>query len=70
MKQDFMDTLAILSFVLGAANYEENLTQNDKDDLMSKVDKQTQEILEQLHEEIDKQNRMLEEILRLLKERE
>lgn len=70
MKQDFMDALAILSFVLGAANYEENLTQNDKDDLMSKVDKQTQEILEKLFIEIDKQNQMLEEILRLLKERE
>ena len=61
--QDMLDTLAILSFVVGLANYQENLTQNDKDDIMKKLDEQTKDILIQLTAAIEEQNTMLKEIL-------
>lgn len=61
--QDMLDTLAILSFVVGLANYQENLTQNDKDDIMKKLDEQTKDILIQLMAAVEEQNKMLKEIL-------
>lgn len=65
--QDFMDALAIVSFIVGVANYNENLTQSDKDDIMKRLDKQTVDILQRLQAAIDDQNEMLHEILSILK---
>lgn len=65
--QDFLDMVSILSFMYGIANYQENLTQNDKADLMDKLDRQTRDILERLEKDIDEQNAMLKEILEMLK---
>lgn len=33
-----MDFLALMSFIIGIANYDENLSQSDKDDLMKSLD--------------------------------
>ena len=65
--QDFMDALNMLSFMYGVANYQENLTQNDKAELMQKLDQQTSDILTKLQNEIETQNSMLEEIRETLK---
>lgn len=64
--QNFLDALAITSFLVGIANYNENLTQNDKDDIMKRLDQQTKDILVKLQKSIDEQNEMLREILRRL----
>lgn len=64
--QNFLDALAMTSFLVGIANYNENLTQNDKDDIMKRLDQQTKDILVKLQESIDEQNEMLREILRRL----
>lgn len=69
ISQDMLDAIAIASFFLSMKNYEENLSQSDKDDLMSKFDEQTKDILNQLNEEIEKQNQMLEKILKKLEEK-
>lgn len=69
MNQDMLDAITLISFIVGIQNYKENLSQSDKDDLMRRFDEQTNEILEKLTEEIEKQNRMLEEILKELKEK-
>ena len=63
---DMLDTLTVVSFLIGVANYRENLTQSDKDDLLKKLDTQTKEILETIRKEIEEQNRMLKEILERL----
>ena len=63
---EMLDTLTVVSFLIGVANYRENLTQSDKDDLLKKLDTQTKEILENLQKEIGEQNRMLKEILERL----
>ncbi len=60
--QDYLDTLALLSFIIGIVNYEENLTQSDKDDIMQSLDKQTRDILTKIKTALDDQNTMLKEI--------
>lgn len=64
--QEFMDAINIASYLLAVANYDENLTQNDKAEIMNKLDKQTQDILVKVEESLEKQNEMLEEILKRL----
>ena len=65
--RDFYDAVALVSFIVGVANYNENLTQSDKDDIMSHLDQQTKDILEQVQQALNKQNAMLREILERLK---
>lgn len=64
--QNFLDALAMTSFLVGIANYNENLTQNDKDDIMNRLDKQTKDILLKVQESLEEQNDMLREILNRL----
>lgn len=61
--QNFLDALAMTSFLVGIANYNENLTQNDKDDIMNRLDQQTKDILFRVQESLEEQNTMLKEIL-------
>ena len=61
--QDLLDIIQIVSFVVGIQNYRENLTQNDKDDIMNYLDQQTKDILTEVKAELKRQNEMLEEIL-------
>lgn len=63
MNQDFLDALAFVSFVVGMANYNENLTQNDKDDLMRGLDQKTNAMLVRIEQDLEEQNTMLREIL-------
>ena len=65
---NFLDTLSVLSFIIGVMNYDENLSQSDKDDMLNKISMQMQALLEHLEKDIDEQNEMLREILQLLKE--
>lgn len=65
----FIDTLNLLSFIVGVKNYQENLTQNDKAEIMNRLDEQTKEILLNVKEELEKQNTMLAKILQELERR-
>ena len=68
MNENFMDALSLASFALGMENLEQNLTQNDKDDLMSKLDQQTTDVLEDIHRELEAQNVVLRDIYNKLDE--
>lgn len=63
MNQDFLDALTFVSFIVGMANYNENLTQNDKDDLMRGFDQKTNAMLTRIEQDLEEQNTMLREIL-------
>ena len=65
--RNFLDAVSMVSFVVGLANYYENLTQSDKDDIMNRLDQQTKDILEKVQDALEKQNEMLREILGRLK---
>lgn len=60
---DFIDLLSIMSFVIGLMNYEENLTQSDKQDLMHELDSKMTGLLKELKKELNYQNQLLERIL-------
>ena len=60
--EEMLDAIALISFIVGVANYEQNLTQNDKDDIMRKLDTQTRDILIEVEAQLEKQNEMLREI--------
>lgn len=63
---DLLDAVSIVSFLVGLANYNENLTQSNKDDIMRRLDQQTNSILTRVQRSLDEQNSMLREILRRL----
>lgn len=67
MNQDFLDALTFVSFVVGMANYNENLTQNDKDDILKGLDQKTNAMLARIEQDLEEQNVMLREILERLK---
>lgn len=80
MKNDELSQIDFLSLILACwgidlsyKNLKLNLGQEDKDDIMKKLDEQTTALLSDIHKELERQNKMLEEqteILRKLKIRE
>ena len=67
---DFLDALTVVGFIIGVMNYNENLSQSDKDDLLEHTSDQMQKLLEHIDEVVDEQNAMLREILAELKNKE
>ena len=63
---DFIDTLSVVSFIIGLMNYQENLSQSDKDDIIHKSSEDAERILERLEKDLEEQNEMLREILERL----
>lgn len=61
--QDFMDAVSLVSFMIGIANYNENLSQSDKDDMMHALDEKANVMLERLEADLEEQNELLRQIL-------
>lgn len=61
--QDFLDAVALVSFIIGIANYDENLSQSDKDDMMHALDEKANVMLERLEADLEEQNELLRQIL-------
>ena len=62
---DLNDIINKMSFIIGIANYEENLTQIDKKDIMHAFDLQTDKLIK----EFDKRMKFIESALQNLIER-
>jgi len=60
---EFLDILNIFSFVIGLMNYTENLTQGDKQDLMSALDKQTEKLLNDIHDHLQEQDVKIDKLM-------
>ena len=54
--QDFLDAVSLVSFIIGIANYNENLSQSDKDDMMHALDEKANNMLEKLEADLEEQN--------------
>lgn len=63
---EFLDALAVVGFIIGVMNYDENLSQSDKEDMMQRFNNKAEDILERLEKDLEEQNRMLMEILEIL----
>ena len=61
--QDFIDAVSLVSFIIGIANYNENLSQSDKDDMMHALDEKANNMLEKLEADLEEQNELLRQIL-------
>ena len=61
-----LDVLNVISFLIGVANYNENLTQTDKQELIHKLDKQTSELLSQLNAHLERQDENIDKLLTML----
>mgnify|MGYP007013967310 CR=1 FL=1 len=64
--QNFQDNLNVASFYLGLLNYQENLTQTDKQDLVHSMQETNEALLAELRQDISEQNAMLREIIQRL----
>ena len=59
---EFLDAIAVVGFIIGVMNYGENLSQSDKDDMIQEFNNKAQELLQQLEDDLEKQNDMLRDI--------
>lgn len=69
LNEDFLDVMACMGFAISLVNYQENLQQSDNDDIMRKLDDKTNQMIEQLENDLEKQNAMLVAILKRLEEK-
>lgn len=63
---DFLDIINIVSFAIAIANYNENLNQSDKQELIHKLDKQTSELLSKLNAHLERQDKNIDKLLTML----
>lgn len=64
---DAFDIISVLSFLLGYENLLENRQQSAHNDVSAANDKQAQYLLEELGRKFEEQNKMLLEILEVVK---
>lgn len=55
-----LDVMSVISFFIGLANYSENLSQGDVQDIMKKA-------MSDIHKHLEEQDDKIDEILKLLK---
>lgn len=67
--QDFIDAINLVSFIIGVLNYQENLTQNDKQEIIEEFNKKLKIVLDQIHEHLANQDKKMDMILELLQEK-
>lgn len=65
---EFVDILSIASFVIGLMNLGENMTQGDKQDLMSELSNKADMLLTEIHGHLERQDAKIDEILKKLEE--
>ena len=65
----FLDDIAIVSFVIGLLNLEENLTQGDKQDLEDVVNQRIDGLLQEVHSHLQTQDKKLDEIIKRLEDK-
>ena len=63
-----LDILNILSFIIGILNYNENLTQGDKQELMQEIDNKISLVLDKVQKHLEIQDNQLNIIIKRLEE--
>lgn len=66
--EDFINSINILSFMIGLKNLEENREQSKHNDVQAANDQQAEFLLSDIHKKFEEQNRILEQQNRLLYE--
>ena len=63
---DFLDAISVVSFMISIMNYNENLSQSDKDDIIQEFSSRAEDMLQRLEDDLEEQNCMLREIIERL----
>lgn len=67
---DMIGTLTYLGFLIDLANYDSNLSQEDKQDLMGEVDDRTAELAFRIKAHLDRQDAKIDHLIDLLGQKE
>lgn len=67
-KEKFNSAVNVVSLVLALMNLQENLTQNDKQDIVDNLNREGDLLLQEIHSHLKKQDEKIDMILSLLKE--
>lgn len=59
----FLDTINLISFMIGVMNLNENLTQGDKQDLLKTFSQKADNLLNEIHSHLKDQDRKIDQIL-------
>ena len=60
-KSNMFEAMTVVGFLIGLANYNENITQSDLQDMMKRM-------LKDVHEHLEEQDNKIDNILELLKQ--
>ena len=63
----FLDTINLISFMIGVMNLNENLTQGDKQDLLKTFSQEAERLLNEIHHHLQEQDEKIDMILEELK---
>lgn len=64
----FLDVVSLISFYIGIANLNENLSQNDKQDMLANLHDSAKSLLNEIHSHLKTQDEKLDLILAKLEE--
>ena len=62
----FLDTISLLSFMIGTMNLKENLTQGDKQELLETFSQKADDLLKEIHQHLKDQDNKINQILEIL----
>lgn len=63
---ELMDAISFLSFFMGVANLDANLTQNDKQEMLQELNEKIKMVLNEVHKHLEIQDKKIDEIYYLL----
>lgn len=66
---NFLNLINIADFVIGIMNLQENLTQSDKQDIVDKLGKESDVILNKINEHLEQQDKKIDRILEILEKK-
>ena len=64
----FLDTVSLTSFLIGVMNLSENLTQGDKQDILSEFSNKADILLKEIHTHLEEQDKKIDLIVNKLEE--
>ena len=67
--QSFLDAVTIAGFLLSMLNYRENLTQNDKSEILQNSQNVSDAIINKIDEHLELQDKKIDYIIQLLEQK-
>ena len=67
-REQFQQNLNVASFILGLMNYEENLTQNDKSEILQNSQNVSDKVIESIEQHLKIQDKKIDELINKVNE--